>query len=317
MATPSKEEGPLDDEGKATDAARANLRSWHSSVLGDLHRRAFAVAVSSGLGVGSFGGAAGASGWLRWALLGLSGASLVLSGIIASRSRLLRAARKRERETSELRTENQHLLEGRTELEREIDGLTEQVIALEQFRSIAKEEAEEEALRAAADARKRALYADVFDDVAAGLAYAMSPEGPPSSIMAFIEDNSLKPIAETLREGLLPDAPSTARIEVGIAQRSGPNYVVTHASGPQTGAMKAHGPCYSADKPFNQVLSRKAAAHFVRDGHHQVPLIGMENEQYLFVLSTVHLGAGEREWLARHAGLIKLTVAALTRIGIR
>jgi hypothetical protein len=255
------------------------------------------------LGMVSLGGAALAvSGLLRWALLTALVVGVVAGGWIVHGARF-RARERQYKTTIEALNEKRDADANVIELQaRTIADQTEQ---LEDKRDLL------------ADAERRDLYRLLHLDVAGGLYYALKHVDEIHGIVRFIEQNSLKAINGTFSGALATENSPAPTVEVGIAKHVGGEIHVTHASGPYTQDLKREAPCFARDLPFEEVLRRRVSyGPFAGGDYHVVPLTNTDPLQYLFALSTVPLGTAERDSLKGQATLIKVTDAALTRLGI-
>ncbi len=155
-------------------------------------------------------------------------------------------------------------------------------------------------------------YANLQRDVGNGLTKVL--ESPDSiDVVRYVERNCLRAINETLA-GELGGESTIVRIETGIAIRTDDGLRVTHASGPITQELKDEGGCLSGETPIEDLLARKAAAHFRREGWYVAPLADTVPQQYLFMLSTELLGPAEHYALKQLAWLCKLATVALVRV---
>ena len=229
---------------------------------------------------------------VRWALVSAIAVAGIVGGLLVWRSRT--------------RTKL-------VELERQSEALAAQVRASDELRAVQAEELDAQAGDLAAAERER-IYAELLEDVTNGLHDVLRNGGASGDEQVrFVEDNSLKVVSDTFAAELT-DRKGRPRIEMGIAVKTSSGFRVTHASGPYTDGLKDPQGCFAVSG-IEEVLARKAAAAFVRDGWYVVPLTDTHPLQYLFMLSTVPPQDPERTALKQHAALIKVTVAALKLVG--
>jgi hypothetical protein len=199
---------------------------------------------------------------------------------------------------------------------RERDALQEKLDTVGEMRRIESAERAAERDAATRSEEKKAVYRQLERDGLNGLDYALrNADSLPGGIERFVEGNSLEPINEAFAAEL-GSAGDHVRVETGIAVRVEHGFRVTHASGKYTHQLKSEGSCHTGPRKIEDVLSRKASAHFIRDGWHVIPLEDTEPLHYLFILSSVPIGRDERESLEYHAALVRVTTAIFQRVDL-
>jgi hypothetical protein len=133
----------------------------------------------------------------------------------------------------------------------------------------------------------------------------------------LIESTVLTPTAEVFAVMLAgrTEHPNP-HVELGVAVQTDRGVTVTHSSGEFTADLKRGGELYIGSLRMEEVLARKAAAHFASGGWFAVDLAGLDGpHRLLFALTDVPFGQAEREFLLRQAAVLRFALAALARHG--